>query len=106
MVKVDLLNGLNQQTLSDLDDLELLHRIDEIVSRFDELDPKEAGDTLGALVQEFGERHSPDKVLDQFRRLLLEQDPGADPARQLDAIRRGMELRAATRAAGLTSART
>ena len=73
------------------------HRVDEIVTRFDELDPQEAGEALGALVQEFGERHSPDAVLAQFRRLLLERDPETRPRLELDAIREGMARRVALR---------
>jgi hypothetical protein len=91
------LNALTEQTLRGIDDVELLYRIDEIVTQFDELDPHEAGDALGALIQEFGERHSPDAVLAEFRRLLLQRDPEHDPALELAAIRRGMTRRAALR---------
>ena len=84
----------------DLDDVELLHGVDEIVTQFEELDPHEAGDALGALIQEFGERHSPDAVLAQFRRLLLARDQESDPALELAAIRRGMAQRAARRGPG------
>ena len=83
------MNELSEQNLTDLDDVELLHRVDEIVTQFDELDPQEAGEALGVLVQEFGERHSPDAVLAQFRRLLLERDPDADLELALGAIRDG-----------------
>jgi len=98
-------NELNQETLMDLDDVELLHRVDEIVSRFDELDPGEAGDALGALVREFGERHSPEALLAQFRRLILEHDPDADVECELGVVRDGMARREVLRRAaspGLT----
>ena len=74
------MNAPSLETLRDLDDVELLHGVDEIVTQFEELDPHEAGDALGALIQEFGERHSPDAVLAQFRRLLLARDQENDPA--------------------------
>jgi len=94
------LNASSLETLRDLDDVELLHGVDEIVTQFEELDPHEAGDALGALIQEFGERHSPDAVLAQFRRLLLARDRENDPALELAAIRRGMAQRAARRGPG------
>ena len=91
------MNAPSLETLRDLDDVELLHGVDEIVTQFEELDPHEAGDALGALIQEFGERHSPDAVLAQFRRLLLARDQENDPALELAAIRKGMARRAARR---------
>ena len=94
------LNAPNEETLRDLNDGELLHEVDEIVTQFEELDPDEAGDALGALVQEFAERHSPDAVLAQFRTLLLARDPENDPAFELAAIRKGMARRAALRGTG------
>ena len=75
----------------------MLHGVDEIVTQFEGLDPDEAGEALGALIQEFGERHSPDVVLAQFRTLLLARDPENDPAFELAAIRKGMARRAALR---------
>ena len=42
------LNTPNLETLRDLDDVELLHGVDEIVTQFEELDPHEAGEALGA----------------------------------------------------------
>jgi hypothetical protein len=65
--------------------------------QFDELDPQEAGEALGALVQEFGERHSPDAVLAQFRSLLVERDPDADHELEIGAVRAGMARRTALR---------
>jgi hypothetical protein len=91
---------LNEETLRDLDDVELFHGVDEIVTQFEELDPHAAGEALGALIQEFGERHCPDAVLAQFRRLLLARDPENDPAFELAAIRKGMARRAAVRVSG------
>jgi len=94
-------NELNEETLTALDDVELLHRIDAIVSQFDDLDPHEAGEALGALVQELGERHSPDVVLAHLRRLLQERDdPNDVAARELDAVQAGMARRAALRGQG------
>ena len=87
----------SEETLRDLDDVELLHGVDEIVTQFEGLDPDEAGEALGALIQEFAERHSPDAVLAQFRTLLLARDPENDPAFELAAIRKGMARRAALR---------
>src|SRR5262245_6094958 len=72
------LNDLDEESLTALDDVELLHRVDAIVSQFDDLDPREAGEALGALAQELGERHSPDVVLAHFRRLLEERDDPND----------------------------
>ena len=70
------MNALNPKRPStDLADVELLYRIDEIVTQFEDLDAYEAGEALGTLIQEFGERHSPKAVLVQFRRLILERDP-------------------------------
>ena len=90
-------NELSEQHLADLDDAELLHQVDEIVTQFDELDPQAAGEALGALVQELGERHSPDTVLAQFRSLLVERDPDADVELEIGAIRAGMARRRALR---------
>ncbi len=90
---------LSEQHLTGLADVELLDRIDEIVTRFEELDPLKAGDALGALVQELGERHWPEAILAQFRMLLLERDPETETAVELDAVREGMARRAALRAA-------
>jgi hypothetical protein len=90
-------SDLNEETLIDLDDVELFHGVDAIVTQFEELDPHEAGGALGALVQEFGERHFPGAVLAQFRRLLLARDPENDPAFELAVIRKGMARRAAVR---------
>ena len=90
---------LSEQHLTGLADVELLDRVDEIVTRFEELDPLEAGDALGALVQELGERHWPEAILAQLRMLLLERDPESETAVELDAVREGMARRAALRAA-------
>ena len=94
------MNAPSLETLRDLDDVELLHGVDEIVTQFEEFDPHEAGDALGAFIQEFGERHSPDAVLAQFRRLLLAREQENDPALELAAIRRGMAQRSARRGTG------
>ena len=91
------MNAPSPEALSALDDVELLHRVDEIAAEFDEIDPDEAGAILGALIQEFGERHSPDAVLAQFRGLLLARDPENDFELELAAIRNGMTRRAALR---------
>ncbi|HEX7310183.1 MAG TPA: hypothetical protein VF232_03300 [Gaiellaceae bacterium] len=91
------MNAPNEETLRDLDDVELLHGVDEIVTQIEELDPHETGEALGAFIQEFGERHSPDTVLAQFRRLLLARDPENDHVFELAAIRKGMARRAALR---------
>ena len=96
------MNAANEEILN-LDDVELLHGVDEIVTEFEELDPHQAGETLGALIQEFAERHSPEAVLAQFRILLLARDRENDPAFELAAIRKGMARRAALR--GLVSSR-
>jgi hypothetical protein len=87
------LSELNGQSLSSLDDVDLLHRIDELVSQFDELDPQEAGDALGALVQELAERHTPDAVVGEFQRQLLERDPDRDLEADLATVREGMARR-------------
>jgi len=91
------LSNLTEEALSALDDVELLHGVEEIAAGFDEIDPNEAGEILGALIQEFGERHSPDAVLSQFRGLLLALDPENDFELELAAIRKGMTRRAALR---------
>jgi len=92
-----LLKDLSETNVAGLDDVELLHRVDEIVTRLDDLDPQEAGEALGVLVQEFGERHSPDVLLAQLRRLLIEREPDVHPGFELDAIRAGMARREALR---------
>jgi hypothetical protein len=95
------LNDLSEETLTTLDDVELLHRVDAIVSQLEELDPHEAGEALGALVQELGERHSPDMVLAHFRRLLEERDaPNEVLVRELATVQAGMARRAALRGHG------
>ena len=91
------MNGLSEQHLADLDDVELLHRVDDVVTHFDERDPHDAGEVLGALVQEFGERHAPDAVLAQLSRLLLDRDPEAEAELAIGAIRAGMARREALR---------
>ena len=94
------MGDLSEQRLAGLADVELLEWVDEIVTRFEELDPWEAGEALGALVQEFGERHVPEAVLARLGRLLEERDPETETAVELDAVREGMARRAALRAPG------
>jgi hypothetical protein len=87
---------LSEERLAGLADVELLGRVDELVARFEELDPRVAGDALGGLVQELGERYWPEAVLAQLRGLVLERGSGVG----LGAVREGMARRAALRAAG------
>lgn len=93
------MGDLSEQQLAGLADLELLDRVEGIVARFEELDPRVAGDALGALVQELGERHWPEAVRARFRELLLD-DRGAEAVVGLEAVGEGMVRRAALRARG------